>query len=157
MEEYLDQDPKAASAAFGQRLRDLRAREGVSQDGLARETDVHPTAIGRFERGDREPRLTTILRLARGLGVAPGELVDDLAAAGGAQKWRLKHRTLVVAMVVAPAELVQVALQPLVRHLAVSPTDRGLYVVRLDVAQLAGARGKVAVMRRYSDANEPPY
>jgi transcriptional regulator with XRE-family HTH domain len=86
MEEYLDQDPKAASAAFGQRLRDLRAREGVSQDGLARETDVHPTAIGRFERGDREPRLTTILRLARGLGVAPGELVDDLAAASGAQK-----------------------------------------------------------------------
>ncbi len=78
--EHLDQDHKAASAAFGQRLRDLRAQQGVSQDELARETDVHPTAIGRLERGSREPRLTTILRLARGLDVRPGELVDELSA-----------------------------------------------------------------------------
>jgi len=76
----LEHDPQAASVAFGQRLRALRARQGVSQDDLARETDVHPTAIGRLERGSREPRLTTILRLARGLEVRPGELVDDLAA-----------------------------------------------------------------------------
>jgi transcriptional regulator with XRE-family HTH domain len=73
-------DPDKASAAFGQRMRELRAREGVSQDGLAREADVHPTAIGRIERGRREPRLTTILRLAHGLGVEPGELVNGLDA-----------------------------------------------------------------------------
>jgi transcriptional regulator with XRE-family HTH domain len=83
--DHLDQDPSAASAAFGQRLRELRDQQGVSQDALARETDVHPTAIGRFERGAREPRLTTILRLARGLGVSPGELVNELAASS-AQK-----------------------------------------------------------------------
>lgn len=71
-------DPDRASAAFGQRMRELRAREALSQDGLAREADVHPTAIGRIERGDREPRLTTILRLAHGLGVEPGELVNGL-------------------------------------------------------------------------------
>jgi transcriptional regulator with XRE-family HTH domain len=34
-----------------------------------------------MERGAREPRLTTILRLADGLGVQPGELLDDLGAA----------------------------------------------------------------------------
>jgi transcriptional regulator with XRE-family HTH domain len=33
-----------------------------------------------MERGAREPRLTTILRLAGGLGVEPGELLDDLTA-----------------------------------------------------------------------------
>jgi len=78
----LDEDPRAASQAFGQRLRDLRATHGLSQDDLSRNTDVHSTAIGRFERGAREPRLTTILRLARGLGVPPSELVDDLKEPG---------------------------------------------------------------------------
>lgn len=74
----LYEDPDQASAAFGQRMRELRARKGVSQDGLAREADVHPTAIGRIERGGREPRLSTILRLAHGLSVEPGELVNHL-------------------------------------------------------------------------------
>jgi transcriptional regulator with XRE-family HTH domain len=78
MASTLYDDPDKASAAFGQRMRELRAREGISQDGLAREADVHPTAIGRIERGGREPRLTTILRLAHGLGVEPGELVNRL-------------------------------------------------------------------------------
>jgi transcriptional regulator with XRE-family HTH domain len=77
MPEHLDEDPRAASAAFGQRLRDLRAEHGLSQDDLADKTDVHPTAIGRLERGSREPRLTTILRIARGLDVPPGALLDS--------------------------------------------------------------------------------
>jgi transcriptional regulator with XRE-family HTH domain len=67
-----------AAVAFGQRLRELRAEHGVSQDTLARATGIHPTAIGRFERGDREPRLTSILRIAHGLGMPPGALLDDL-------------------------------------------------------------------------------
>lgn len=75
----LYEDPDQASRAFGVRLRELRAREGeVSQDGLARETDIHPTSIGRLERGGREPKLTTILRLAHGLGIEPGEFVNRL-------------------------------------------------------------------------------
>jgi transcriptional regulator with XRE-family HTH domain len=74
----LDEDPHAASRAFGRRIRELRAERHMSQDTLARRTDVHPTAIGRLERGDREPRLTTILRIARGLDVQPGALLDEL-------------------------------------------------------------------------------
>ncbi|HSS50797.1 MAG TPA: helix-turn-helix transcriptional regulator [Thermoanaerobaculia bacterium] len=77
-EPRLDQDPKQASTAFGKRLRELRNRQDLSQDALADATDVHTTAIGRMERGGREPRLTTILRLANGLNVQPGELVDGL-------------------------------------------------------------------------------
>ncbi len=72
----------ATTAAFGQRLRELRSEYDVSQDQLASRTGIHPTAIGRFERGDREPRLRSILRLADGLGVKPGRLVDDLDERG---------------------------------------------------------------------------
>ncbi len=63
---------------FGQRLRDLRVEHGVSQDALAERTGIHPTAIGRLERGKREPGLKSILRLARGLGVEAGKLVNGL-------------------------------------------------------------------------------
>ena len=66
------------TVAFGQRLRELRAERGVSQDQLASRTGIHPTAIGRLERGDREPRLGTILRLLRGLGIHAGALLDAL-------------------------------------------------------------------------------
>jgi transcriptional regulator with XRE-family HTH domain len=78
----LEDDPKAASAAFGRRMRDLRLEHGLSQDDLSDATDVHPTAIGRLERGAREPRLTTVLKIARGLDVRPGELLDELADPG---------------------------------------------------------------------------
>jgi transcriptional regulator with XRE-family HTH domain len=63
--------------AFGQRLRELRTEHGLSQDDLAGRTGVHPTAIGRLERGGREPRLKTILCLARCLNVHPGALLDE--------------------------------------------------------------------------------
>jgi transcriptional regulator with XRE-family HTH domain len=74
----LGEDPSAASVAFGQRLREVRADAGLSQDTLAERAGVHATAIGRMERGGREPRLATILRLARALGVQPGTLLDEL-------------------------------------------------------------------------------
>ncbi|MFI5003442.1 MAG: helix-turn-helix domain-containing protein [Solirubrobacterales bacterium] len=66
------------SVAFGQRLSDLCGEHGVSKRELARRTGVHTTAIRRFVRGAREPRLTSILSLARGLDVEPGELVNGL-------------------------------------------------------------------------------
>jgi DNA-binding XRE family transcriptional regulator len=77
-ESYLDQDPSAARIAFGLRLRRVRMERGLTQEELAYRTNLHTTAVGRFERGVREPRLTTILRLARGLEVLPSALLDDL-------------------------------------------------------------------------------
>jgi transcriptional regulator with XRE-family HTH domain len=65
-------------AAFGQRLRTVRRQLGVSQHDLALRAGMRDTEIGRYERGEREPRLIAILRLTRGLGVSPGTLVDDI-------------------------------------------------------------------------------
>jgi transcriptional regulator with XRE-family HTH domain len=65
------------SVPFGQRMRELRAERGISQDQLAHRTGIHPTAIGRLERGAREPRLSTIARVAHGLDVQPGMLLDE--------------------------------------------------------------------------------
>ncbi len=70
-------DPAAAVAAFGRRLREVRESGGLSREALGYLTGVHPTAIQRFEKGRRDPRLTSILRLARGLRVPPRALVED--------------------------------------------------------------------------------
>lgn len=78
MADPIHEDADRASRAFGLRVRKLRVREGLSQDGLAHTSGIHVTSIGRIERGGREPRLTTILKLAEGIGVEPGELTDDL-------------------------------------------------------------------------------
>lgn len=72
-------DEQAAKvAAFAQRLRTVREQRGISRHDLAFRTGMLETEIGRYECGRREPRLTTILRLARGLDVLPGELLDSL-------------------------------------------------------------------------------
>lgn len=78
MASNLYDDSDLASQSLGKRVRELRSREGISQDGLAHASGIHATSIGRIERGAREPRLTTILKLAHGLGVEPGELVNRL-------------------------------------------------------------------------------
>ncbi len=71
-----DNDPQVASEKFGQRIKELRAERGLSKDQLAQEADMHPTAVRRIELGKREPRLTTIRRVAHGLGIEPGALLD---------------------------------------------------------------------------------
>jgi transcriptional regulator with XRE-family HTH domain len=70
--------PGDGSLTFGKQLRQIRLAQGLSQDQLAERTGLHATAIGRIERGCREPRVTTVLRLAQGLGVPAGTLIDPL-------------------------------------------------------------------------------
>lgn len=69
-------NPRTASVQFGQRIKKLRAEHEVSKETLAQGAGIHPTAVRRLERGEREPRLTTIRRIARGLRVEPGALLD---------------------------------------------------------------------------------
>jgi transcriptional regulator with XRE-family HTH domain len=70
----------AQGAAFGRRLRRLRTERGITQDRLAQITGLHRTTIGLWERGEKEPRLATILRLAHGIDVTPDKLVMNLDA-----------------------------------------------------------------------------
>jgi len=62
--------------AFGQHLRALRLERSLTQEALADAASLHWTYIGQIERGERNLTLKNVLRLARGLGVRPGELVD---------------------------------------------------------------------------------
>lgn len=78
-----DLDRSAVCPAFGQRLHALRSEQSLSRDVLARRAGIHRTAVEKLERGERDPRLTTILRLARGLDRPPEALVEGLSTSGG--------------------------------------------------------------------------
>jgi len=55
--------------AFGGRLRDLRISKSLSQEELANEAEIPLSQVGRIERGEINPTLSTISVLARSLGV----------------------------------------------------------------------------------------
>ena len=61
---------------LGSNLRDARKRLGLTQEDVAERSGVHPTEVSRIEAGKRDPRISTLLRLARALEVRPGELLD---------------------------------------------------------------------------------
>jgi transcriptional regulator with XRE-family HTH domain len=59
---------------FGKRLRELRKARGYSQEGFALTVELDRTYIGGIERGERNPGLKTILRIAEALEVPVAEL-----------------------------------------------------------------------------------
>lgn len=63
---------------FGLNLAAERKRVGLSQEDLAFRADLHRTEVSLIERGLREPRLETLLKLSRGLGVMPATLIDGI-------------------------------------------------------------------------------
>lgn len=71
----------SAHAAFGQAIRDVRNRRGVSQEGLALQCGLDRTYISGIERGTRNPSLTNILKIAAALEVGPAELFAEIPGA----------------------------------------------------------------------------
>lgn len=67
-----------AAIQLGRRLASRRALLGWSRERLAEEAGTHPNYVGSLERGDQDAGLVTILRLARALGISPGELLDGI-------------------------------------------------------------------------------
>lgn len=77
---------------FGQRVRARRLELGLSQEGLADICDLHWSYVGQVERGKRNLTLYSILILAEGLEVDPGELVQGLPAPSPEQRKRPRSR-----------------------------------------------------------------
>lgn len=59
---------------FAINLRKARQKKQISQEELGFRCDLHRTEISLLERGGREPRLATIMKLAAALDTSPDEL-----------------------------------------------------------------------------------
>ena len=59
----------------GERIRNLRKEQGLSQEELGAKAELHYTYIGAVERGEKNCSITTLARIAQGLNVELGDLV----------------------------------------------------------------------------------
>lgn len=71
--------PHHALAVFAENLRRLRKQAGLSQEELGARAGIQMADISRYEGGGRDPRITTLARLAAALDVPLTELLtcDD--------------------------------------------------------------------------------
>tara|TARA_R110002049_G_scaffold7795_5_gene44025 strand:- start:14006 stop:14611 length:606 start_codon:yes stop_codon:yes gene_type:complete len=58
------------------RVKELRKRNGLSQEGLTENSGLSLRTIQRIENGETEPTGDTLKRIAQALNVTPNELVD---------------------------------------------------------------------------------
>lgn len=67
-----------ARVAFAHNLRQERKRLKLSQEALGFRCDLNMSEISRLERSARDPRLATIVKLAKALEVPPAKLLDGI-------------------------------------------------------------------------------
>jgi len=68
----------ALHAAFGLEIRRRRTELGITLEELAKLSGLTPNYIGKLEHGRVNPALSTMILIARGLGLQIGELLGDI-------------------------------------------------------------------------------
>ena len=67
---------------IGRRMKELREKQGISQEDFAEACGLHRTAVGLLERGKSIPRLDTLLIVSHGLGVTVSKLLGRIEQTG---------------------------------------------------------------------------
>jgi transcriptional regulator with XRE-family HTH domain len=64
--------------SFGLRVKKIRTEKKISQEELAELSGLHRTYISSLERGVRNPTLTTLISVSKGLNIEINELLQEL-------------------------------------------------------------------------------
>ena len=78
-----DDAEKTLLADAGLRIRETRAAQSLSLEQLARLTGISAPALSLIETGKRDPRLTTLNRIADALRVPLAALIANSSGAAG--------------------------------------------------------------------------
>ena len=65
---------------FSKVLKELRKEKKLTQEQLAAHADLETTFISFLERSQRQPTITTIWKLCKGLDVSPTEMIKRVEA-----------------------------------------------------------------------------
>lgn len=72
---------KDINREIGKRLREIRSQKGWSLQTLAEQTNVSKPMLGQIERGESNPTVGTLWKIADGLGVAFTSFIEESAEA----------------------------------------------------------------------------
>jgi XRE family transcriptional regulator, regulator of sulfur utilization len=72
--------PPAPKAALGVAIKKARLKKGMTQEQLAHEAGMSLSTLARIETGAHEARISTILLIAKALGVSAASLIDECEA-----------------------------------------------------------------------------
>ena len=61
---------------IGKRIRRVRKKRGLTQEEAAEKAKIHVSTLGRIERGESNPPIQTISKIAYALGVKAKELLS---------------------------------------------------------------------------------
>jgi len=64
--------------ALGQRIRELRAKQGYSQESFADLCGVHRTFMGTIERGESNLSFQNLVKVSQALGITLSQLVSGV-------------------------------------------------------------------------------
>jgi transcriptional regulator with XRE-family HTH domain len=73
-------DPAALAPldTLARNLRRAREKAGLSQEALADAAGMHRNAVALIEAGKRDPRVSTVAKLAKALGIPPADLLKGV-------------------------------------------------------------------------------
>lgn len=63
---------------FGQKVRDERLKQNLSQEELANKAGVHRTYIGMIERAEKNITLANIEKISKALGISISTLLGEI-------------------------------------------------------------------------------
>ena len=72
----MKENRETISHIIGERIRQFRTEQKLSQEELAFASELHPAYIGKIERGEKCPTVETLYKIANGLKIPLHKLLD---------------------------------------------------------------------------------
>ncbi len=77
---------KNLAKIVGQRIRNYRTQQDLSQEKLAELAGCHPTYIGQLERGEKNATLESIDKIASSLKISLSKLFENLGSENNSER-----------------------------------------------------------------------
>ena len=78
MRQYSNLSNEQIAKTFGRTLQKIRLEKGLTQHDLEDNSGISLRMISDMERGIRQPSLTTLFKISKGLGIKINELISQL-------------------------------------------------------------------------------